>query len=504
MSAGDPSPGQAVPQTVARGTVLMVLFKLVERSIGFVSVLILARLLTPSDFGLVAMASSVVAMIELMSAFGFDTALIQRSDAKRTHFDTAWTFQVLFGTASAALLLALALPAADFYRDPRVSYILPVLALGALIQGLENIGPVMFRKSLDFKREFVFLLAKRLVSFAVTIAMALIFRNYWALVIGTVAGRAATTLMSYAMHDYRPRLSLAASAELFHFTKWLLISNLLGFLQQNADKFILGRTIGARPLGLYNIANEIAALPATVLIAPINRAVYPVYAKLATDLPALRAQFLAVYGQIAMIAVPTSVGIACAAEPVVRVLLGTQWLESIPLLQLFIVCGLAGALQSNLYSLIVALGHPKANTLMSAGMLVLCLPALVVASLHYGALGAAWVHLAMSVLVLIPLHVVFFKLTGTSVRGYLGRQWRPALSSAVMGAAMLVCLAVPAVASGPAVLQLALASVIGAIVYVAGIGSLWWAAGKPQDSAEASILDRVLPMLARFRARRAA
>ena len=172
----------------ARGVGWMVLFKLSERSVGFVSTLILARLLRPNDFGLVAMATAVAAGAGLMSAFGFDSALIQRQHVDRSHYDTAWSFNVVFGIAVGILLVLLAVPASRFYREPRLEDIIYVLAVVALVQGFENIGTVQFRKELDFRKEFKFLLGKRIASFAVTMTLAFTIRSYWALVAGILTG----------------------------------------------------------------------------------------------------------------------------------------------------------------------------------------------------------------------------------------------------------------------------------------------------------------------------
>jgi lipopolysaccharide exporter len=480
-------PGGAL---VARGALLMMAFKLAERSIGFVSTLILARLLAPADFGLVAMAMSVVALMELMGAFGFETAIIQRQDAERKHFDTAWTFGVIFSSATAVLLLLLAIPAASFYHEPRVMLILPVLAAGALAQGFENIGTVAFRKELDFGREFRFLLSKKLVGFVVTIGLALAFRSYWALVLGTVASKWFSVLISYRVHPFRPKLSLEATRDLFHFSRWLFLSNLVLFLQNKSDAFILGRTVGATDLGLYNIASEIATMPSTELIAPINRAVFPAYAMLSTQLGQLREKFLDVFRFIAVLSLPICVGLVCVADLAVQVLLGDQWLAAIPLLQLFTVCGLTSSLQSNLILVIIALGKPKANTMLSAGMLVFYLPAMFWASITHGTLGATWVHLVMSVLVLIPLHIVFFKLTELRAATYFNTLWRPVLAAAGMGAVVMALQwNLQSVFRGvPALLALVTYMIAGTLSYVTFLLALWHLGGRPAKSAETAIL----------------
>lgn len=488
------SNNQPTGAVVARGAMLMVAFKIVERSIGFISTLLLARLLVPADFGLVAMAMSVVSLIELMGAFGFETAIIQRVNAERRHFDTAWTFGVIFSTATALLLVVLAVPAADFYNDQRLVMVLPALAFGAFVSGFENIGTVAFRKGMDFGKEFRFLLSKKVVSFVVTISVAFAFQSYWALVAGTVVGKVCTVLISYQVHPFRPRFSLEATKDLFHFSRWLFLSNLVLFLQNKSDSFILGRTIGAADLGLYKIAGEIAALPSTELIAPINRAVFPAYSLLSNELAQLREKFLEVFRFIAVISLPVSIGLVCVADLAVQVLLGTKWMAAVPMLQLFVVCGLTSALQSNLILVIVALGKPKANTIRSAGMLVLYLPAMIWGSLHYGAIGATWVHLVMSVIALIPLHIVFFRLTGMSRRRYFMTLWRPGLAASFMAIAIFT------VRSGlesyqdtvPSLVLLLIYVITGALAYASFLLALWQLSGRPAQSAESVILNKLV------------
>jgi len=168
----------------------MVLCKLVERGLGLVSTIILARLLLPQDFGLVAMAMSLVAGLELMGAFSFDIALIQNQNAERRHYDTVWTFNALFAAFCALALLVLAKPAAQVCQEHRLENITYVLAFATLVGGFENIGIVFFRKELTFAKEFRFMLRKRLVGFFVTIPLAFTLESYWALVAGIVAMKA--------------------------------------------------------------------------------------------------------------------------------------------------------------------------------------------------------------------------------------------------------------------------------------------------------------------------
>jgi len=484
MTATPASGGQ-----IARGAAWMMGFKLFDKSIGLISTLILARVLTPADFGLVAMATAVVAMLELMGAFGFDSALIQRQNTERKHYDTAWTFNVIFGIAVASLLLLLAVPAAGFYREPRLELMLPALAAGAFVGSFENIGTVAFRKDLNFSMEFKFLLAKRLASFAVTVSLALAYRSFWALIAGIVTGKLIAVVISYLLHPYRPQITLAARTDLLHFSKWIFISNVIQFLHSRSTDFILGRTVGVHGLGVYNIATEIAVMPSTELVAPLNRAVYPAYSRLAVAPNMLRERFLEIFGIICLIAIPVATGLYCLSNLVVSVLLGPQWQDAAPIMQIAGLAGLVGALQSNMYLVILAMGQPKANTVLSASILAVTLPAVVIASLKYGVLGAAYAHFASSLLGFVGIVVVFSRVTGTSVRCLLTPMLRPLLASGAMALTLQVSLEImnDYSASVPGFARLLTLVTIGVICYVLSILAFWVVAGRP-ESAERTLL----------------
>lgn len=499
----DQKPSPMLKNQAARGAAWMVMFKAVDKSIGLLSTLILARLLVPADFGLVAMATAVLAFTQLMGAFGFDSALIQRQDVRREHYDTAWTFNVVVGVLSALVLLVLAVPMASFYNDDRLVAVLIVFSASSLIGGFENIGTVAFRKDLHFRAEFWFLASKRLVSFAVTIALALMFRSYWALVAGGVVGRLMSVWISFRLHPFRPRFSLAAKDDLMHFSKWIFLSSLINFFSSRSTDFVLGKTVGSHELGVYNISLEIASMPSTELIAPINRATYPVYAKLLPDPEALHRQFMVIFGFICLIGFPVAAGLFAVADPFVRVVLGSKWLESIPLIQIFTVCGLVGALQSNLYMMIVAMGKPQASTVLSGCLLLITLPITIWGSSRYGVMGASYAMLFYSASSLCGIIYLFHRITGISPLA-LGRvAWRPALCSLGMIACVLA-FDKQLLSAAPQVLQvvrLGLEVAAGALSYAVLALLAWLACGRPA-SAEQILLDTARQQWARLLRRR--
>lgn len=472
---------------MAKGAAWMVLARLATRVIGVVSTLILARVLVPEDFGLVAMATSVVAVIELLRAFGFDTVLIQKQQAERRHYDTAWTFNIIVGVAAALIVLSLAWPAARFYGDPRVVPIMAVLAAGLAAQGFENVGIVDFRKHMQFDRDFVFSLGSKIAGFLVTVPVALAYRTYWALALGIVATRAWSVAASFVMHPYRPRLSLAAAKELFEFSQWLLLNNFLLYLKSRASDFVIGRMSGARSLGLFNVSYEVANLPTTEIVMPINRAVYSGYARIGGDRPMLRQGFLNVISVITAFALPAGMGIAATASLFVPLALGGRWLEAVPLIQILSIYGVLIALQTNTLYVYIALGEPRTATFLNGLHVAMLIPGLILGTSLGGATGAAWACLASAV-INAPINAgVLLRRLDMRPAQLLGVAWRPAIAAAVMLAAVVAFVGRPGGArmqgaeAGLLDLawQLAVAGLLGSVLYAGTLWLLWISAGRP-------------------------
>jgi O-antigen/teichoic acid export membrane protein len=481
----------SVQQKMAKGAAWMVLFKLVERSIGLVSTLILARLLMPTDFGIVAMAMSFIFMAELLTAFGFDIALIQNQQASRAHYDTAWTGNLLLGLAICVLMVALAAPIAEFYRKPEVFWVVMAVSLGPLIGGFENIGVVTFRKELNFRREFWYQLSRKAIGFLVVIPLAFILRSYWALVAGILVSRLASTVISYLMHPFRPRFSLEKLRELFGFSRWLLFNNMVTFFKERSSDFFIGRLLGPAPLGIYNLSYELANLPSTELSAPINRALLPGFAKLATP-EEVAAAYRNALGMLALVALPAAFGIFAVAPYLVPVVLGTKWLEATPLIEVLAFNGALLLIHSSMCGVLIGRGFPERVTITNAlyvGMLLVLLAAF---AYRFGVVGAAYAALLTSILS-TPIYLHQMKrCLGVRSGVFLRAIVRPLLAAALMAAAVRVALpaASPHTAFVTLVTWLAAGVALGVVSYVAVIAVSWLAAGRPAG-AESVVYERV-------------
>jgi lipopolysaccharide exporter len=475
---------------IAKGAVWMVAFKLIDRGVGLASTVVLARLLAPVDFGLVAIAMMLIGALQLLFAFNFDVHLIQKPDAGRDQFDTVWTFNLIFGLVCALLLSALAHVVAVFYHEPRLEAVVYSLALGCFVGGLSNIGPVIFRREMRFDREFKFMLGKRLAPVLVTIPIAIWLHSYWALVIGQLTGTVASVLLSYYVSAYRPKFSLKARSELFHASKWLFINNTLGFLNGRASEFIIGKLAGVTGLGVYTISYEISTMTTTELVAPINRAAFPGYARLAQDIDQLRSSFLGVISVIALFALPAGIGMVAVADLMVPAVLGWQWLDAIPLIQVLALYSVFTALQTNIGYVYLAVGRPRLITAVAAVQFVVLLALLLPATWRWGAIGAAWAFLVTAICMVPVNQVLIAKQLQLSATAYAARLWRPALAALMMTLAVWTIkrqLTLPN-ETHAYILALLLCVAVGALVYAVSLYALWHLVGRPVGAERECLL----------------
>lgn len=473
--------------SVARGAVLVVGMRWTDRLIGIVSTLILARLLIPDDFGIVAMASLVVVLIDTLLDLGVNVALVQNREASRDDFDTAWTLRLLQSALAALLIACFGAPlAAEYFNDPRVTDVLRVMAVAVLLGGFENIGIVTFQKNMEFGRDFRFFFLRRVAGFIVTIALAFWLRSYWAMVLGALAGRIVGVGLSYALHEFRPSFSLVKLSSLWSFSQWILLRNLGNYGAQQTDKLLVGRRNDASTLGAYSLADEISAMPTGEVLMPLGRVLFPAFVRVLDRPEELRRAFCLALGVQTLIALPFGVGLALVAPIAVPLLLGDQWLIAVPFVQLLALVNVATALSHSSGYLLLALGKVRLQALLSWGQFALLLVVTLLIFPAGGAENIAGIRLVISIAAMIALLI----LTLNAVRmlkymDIITQTWRPILATSSM-VGLLLMLNLPS--DWPLVLQLMVEIVLGAAVYGTLI-LLLWRGGSNSESAESYLLN---------------
>jgi PST family polysaccharide transporter len=476
----------------------MVAMRLTVNLLGLLSTVVLARLLTPQDFGLVALAGSAYTFFAMFGQLGFDIPLIQLQKADRSHYDTAWTANILVGVLVAIAMLSVGKLAAAYFQDARIEYIVYSFSLLSLAKGFENIGVVNFRKDLSFGGEFWYFVVPKLTSLIVGVAAAFILRTYWALVIGMIASQVGGLIYSHFSQPFRPRFSLNRFSELFVFGKWILASKFLRFLTFNGIEIVVGRLQGPVAVGLFTMARKVSFIPSTEIAAPINRALFPSFATISSDTARLRSAFRKTVAVTALLSFPSAFGILPLADPLVYVAFGEQWLDAAPVLGVMAIVGVLYATNNIVEPVLMARGALKPLVLAQAGYAALLLPAAIVLTSRFGALGAAYALLASS-LAALPLHFyAAHKVVGFSMWDLAKCVWRPLVAAALMAVLVEELKRVVVGSAEPTIAGLAALIVAGAAFYATALALLWLPSRNP-ESPELLLINTVWRRFGRTR-----
>lgn len=332
------------------------------------------------------------------------------------------------------------------------------------------------------------MIVQKMLGVAVTIPCALWLRDYRALVVGQLFGAVASVTVSFLARPLLPRFTLRAARELFGFSIWLLCNNFIVFLRTRGFDFLIGKWLGAYPLGLFNIAFELSNLPSTELVAPVNRVVLPVYSQLARQPAELRREFARLLQWMALIILPMSVGIAAVAEPAVQLILGPKWAQTIPLITPLALAGVFLVLTSNTGALLNALGKPHVMVWVGALQVGSLLPVIALGMWLAGLNGAAWA-LALHSLLLgfVIVYSIVLRVTPVQLEDVLAAVWRPMAGAAVMfGVVRLLHAFIAPVPHVPSELAaLAVEVAVGGAVYAMVVTLLWGLSGGGEGAESA-------------------
>jgi len=397
------SPGNTLSHRVVHAGFWAFSLKIIDRLFGLARTIILARLLSPNDFGLFGIALLALSALESFFQTGFDAALIQSKKDIKSYLNTAWTVQILRGVVLALILAAIAPLVATFFNEPQAAILLQVLASVQLINGFTNIGIVFFQKRLNFYKQFVYVFSGTLADLLVAISAALFLRNAWALAYGYLAGALAKLVSSYILSSEKPRFQLIGPQvrELFSYGKWLLGVSILAFWGAQGDRIIIGKLIGTAALGLYQIASQLVRLP-TIEISKdiIGTVTFPTLAAI-NDNKQLAKVFFYVMEVNALLILPLGAVLLLLADLIVSVLLGQQWMSAVPAIRLLVVAGLLTGFREVDIRMYMALGSPKYPFWLSLGRVALSVLLAISLISFLGLIGAALAELATSIALFI-------------------------------------------------------------------------------------------------------
>ena len=355
---------EPLSRKVVKGGLWVFSLRIINRGLGFVRTIILARLLAPEDFGLFGVAMLAIATLETFSQTGFQQALIQKRENVESYLDTAWTVSAIRGTLLFAILFCSAPAIARFFNVPQASLVIRVIAISTLLTGFRNIGIVFFQKELEFNKQFLYEFSATLVDLTVAISLAFIFRNVWALVWGGLGAGLVRLFMSFIVHPYRPRMNLEREKlrDLVGFGKWIVGSSMLIFLITQGDDIFVGKILGVTALGFYQMAYTLSNLPATEFTHVVSQVTYPAYSQIQDDVPKLREFYLKVFQLTLFISIPVAAAIFLLAPEFIKIFLGEKWMPIVPVMRVLVFAGLLRSIAATTGPIFHALGKPKIET----------------------------------------------------------------------------------------------------------------------------------------------
>ncbi|HDL48801.1 MAG TPA: lipopolysaccharide biosynthesis protein [Actinobacteria bacterium] len=441
------------------------------RGLRTVRVIVLARLLSPDDFGLMGIALLTLAFLNAFTNTGFDKALIQREGDIRGHLDAAWTVSILRGFLIGGIVIAGAPIVAGFFHTAAAIGILRVMGASLVISGFKNVGVVYFDRDLQFRQRFIYQSIPQIIDLVIAVIAAIILHNVWALVFGVVARQISMTFASYLIHPYRPHLNFDRKkmGELLSFGIWIFGSAILSYFSANLDDIVVGRVLDATMLGFYTTAYTLSSFTSQQMTGVITEVAFPAFSKLQNDKLRLRSAYLRTLRAVALLAFPVAAGLWFVGPQLVGTFMGAKWLPLIPAFNVLLLWGLLRSIGSTTSPLLFAAGRPDINTKLHLVTVVLLAVVIYPFTTTGGIVGAAWativaglfpvgylllltgrfleaprwtifrtliIPIAAALLMLIVLVVVRDPLGATSSRWLL--VWSPALGAAVYGAAILL------------------------------------------------------------------
>jgi O-antigen/teichoic acid export membrane protein len=357
---------------VAHGTGYQFLGMVLRTGVTLVSTAVLARLLAPADFGYIAMASVVTELAALFLSFGLTNILIQRRRISRIQVDTVFWSTLILGAVMALAVNVLALFAAMLFDEPRVGKLLPWMSLNFVLAPLPSIGYVVLSRLMRFQMDFWIQISAAVLRTGVAIAFAIAGFGVWSLVAGALAGVTTQAVLAFVLVPYRPRWRFDPN---FLKSTWRTSSSYLGggilfYVNMNMDLLLIGRWLGATPLGFYQNARSLTDEIRARIALPLQQVLFPAFSSAQSDAARMRQMVLLSVRLLAAVVVPMGFLVAALAQDLVPVLYGDQWRPMIPVLALL---GIGVALKAS-----TAVAGPIMNSMDRVGL-----------ALRYNSIGTA-------------------------------------------------------------------------------------------------------------------
>ncbi len=456
-------------QEAARGVKWTSLSTLLVVVIGVAQIAVLTRLLSRADFGLMAMVTTVTGFANIYADMGLSNAIIQRKSPTREQLSTLYWTNIVTGVTLFVVVAGLSPLVSAFFREPRLRGLVVLGATIFLIIPLGQQFQILLQKELEFDRLARVEVSSAAIGFAVAVGAAAAGLGVWALVIGILAQSAGRMLQLVAIgwRRWPPGLHFAR-ADLkgyISFGLYQIGERTIYYWAANIDYLLIGRYLGAAPLGLYTIAYQLVVVPVSRLNPVLTKVAFPVFSRRQDDPAALRRGFGELIELVALVTFPLLVGLGIVAPVAVPAIFGPDWQPAVALVQIMSVMGLLMCLSNPLGSALLAKGRADVGFWLNVANTAVVVPVLWL-MVRWGTTGVAWGHTSISLLLFVVELWLIDRILGMKWPSYFARVARPAAATAAMAVAVAALyLVLTRTGLGP-VAQLVPLVVVGALVYV--------------------------------------
>ena len=404
-----------------------------RQALQFATTIILARLLAPSDFGLLGMALVLINFAMLFRDMGISAAVVQRKEISDQLLSSLFWVNMLVGLTAMLLLWIIAPLAAEFYSEPRMVSIVRVLSVNFVLSGSTVLHQSLLERELAFNRLTRVEVGASVVGSLVAIGTATLHAGVWSLIYQSLGMMIITTISLWVMSSWRPRILLEWSEvkSVSNFSLNLVGFNILNYCARNLDYLLVGKFLGATVLGYYTYAYRIMLYPLQNISAVVGRVMFPVYAKLQDDNALLRQNYLKAVSTIALITFPLMLGLMGVSRPLVLGLFGSEWAPVQPLILILAPVGLIQSIGTTVGTIFQAKG--RTDWMMRWGIVTTVLTAIaIVVGLRWGVIGVALAYASISAVLAYPGFAIPFRLIDLRVQKLVGALWRPFVCSILM------------------------------------------------------------------------
>lgn len=357
----------------------------------FASVMVLARLLDPQDFGSVALASSTILVLEIFGTLGLTSALIyQQTDENAPQ--TCFCLTVAASFVTTTLACAIAGPLARFFHDPQLAPLLRVLSLSLVLTALGNTHDTLLRRQLAFHRKIIPDLGMAAMKGLIAIVLAVYGLGAWSLIWGQVLGSAVGTALLWQITPWRParRWSIVAARRMFTYSKHIYLLDCTSTVLMNLDALVIGRMLGDYVLGFYSLAFRIPEVLLLSILNVVTRVIFPALSRLQDDLQRLRTTLLETARYTALFSLPLAAGLVILARELLLAFYGWTWLPAAPVLRVLALYGGLRCLAHHFGDAYKAIGRPDVLAKVTALWWLLLPPSLILGAHWGGIAGVAW------------------------------------------------------------------------------------------------------------------